>query len=83
MSKSYPIIRGIRPGFPADSAGLKVGDILLAIDGEDLIERRGTYAPPAGTRITLRFRRGEQVREVTMVSVRIYTPPDSLSHTPV
>lgn len=73
---AYPIITKITAGTPADSAGLRVGDEILAIDDRDVIQERVRFDPPAGTSIRLRFRRGSEILEAKLVSVRLYTPPD-------
>jgi S1-C subfamily serine protease len=36
-----PSIKSIQPGSPADEAGLRVGDVLLEIDGEELDSEGG------------------------------------------
>jgi S1-C subfamily serine protease len=70
----YPVIVRVRPDSPADSAGLMVGDTLIAYDGVDISRNRVLLAPPAGTRVVVRYRRGEIEREVVMTSTPIPIP---------
>lgn len=70
----YPVIVRVRPGSPADSAGLIVGDTLIAYDGADLTRTRVVLAPPEGTRVTVRYRRGGVDREVVMTATRAPVP---------
>jgi serine protease Do len=56
------LISQIAPGSPAEKAGLKVGDIIVAIDGEKVREVRGlqfrVMKTPPGTEVTLTIIRG-------------------------
>ncbi len=74
-------IVGVMPRSPADLAGLRVGDLILGIDGQDtsrldyqeVLERlRG----PINSRLSLRVRaaRGDTARPVSMVRRRIVPP---------
>lgn len=81
-----PQIAAIASGSPADMAGLRVGDDLLAIDGvstdslftdtqnaslfSDALEERLGATPP-GRAIHLRLRRGGQEREATVHPIPI------------
>lgn len=67
----YPVIVRVRPGSPADSAGLMAGDTLVAYDGEDITRNRVLLAPPAGTQVTVRYRRGGIEREVVLTSTPV------------
>lgn len=71
---AYPVIVSIRKNSPADSAGLVVGDTLIAYDGVDITRNRVVLAPPAGTRVTVRYRRGGVEREVVMTSTPSPSP---------
>ncbi|MFC1654886.1 PDZ domain-containing protein, partial [Myxococcota bacterium] len=54
----------IRPGDPADEAGFKAGDILLAADGRDISseDELGVVLEPAGSKkIFFEVRRGRQI----------------------
>lgn len=70
----YPVIVSVRPGSPADSAGLMVGDTLVAYDGVDITRNRVLLAPPAGTQVIVRYRRGGNEREVIMTSTPVPRP---------
>jgi S1-C subfamily serine protease len=71
---------GVRPGGPADKAGLKDGDIITAVDGNavdlqhPLMEVLSQYDP--GTSITLSVRRGDSTLQVPVV---LGTRPTSTS----
>lgn len=66
------LIAGILPGTPAERAGLKPGDLILAVDGFAVSERGALYeriwkrAP--GEEITLEVYRDDKVREVRVAS---------------
>ena len=59
-------VASIRPGGPADGSGLKVGDVIVSVDGHDVRgERYGGYwalaRVPQGTAVALGLARGETV----------------------
>jgi S1-C subfamily serine protease len=54
--RHHVVVAGVLPGSPAEAAGLESGDLIFAIDGETIADRRSLYA-----RIW-RHRRGEKVR---------------------
>ncbi len=61
-----PQIISVTPGDPADRAGIEVGDIIVAVDGEDaaggdFVERISTSA---GTPLTFTIRRGDGTEQV-------------------
>lgn len=70
----YPVIVRVRPGSPADSAGLMVGDTLIAYNGVDITRNRVRLAPPAGTQVIVRYRRGGVEREVVLTSMPVPRP---------
>lgn len=80
--RDYPRIRTIHPGTPAEKAGLMAGDVILSADGHDLVAEIVSFSPVAGTTMTLRILRGNEIREFKITSVRLYTPPDSLAPAP-
>ncbi len=64
---------------PAEKAGLKAKDIVIAIDGEDMTGIPGDLAlqkilGPAGEEVTLTIRRGEEILEFTIVREKITVP---------
>jgi carboxyl-terminal processing protease len=76
-------------GSPADDAGLRVGDVIVAADGrplagmpqESAVER---VKGPAGTEVRLRIRRGDRVltREVTRATVSVPVVETRVRSTP-
>jgi len=64
---------------PAEKAGLKAKDVVIAIDGEDMTGIPGDLAlqkilGPAGEAVTLTIRRGEEILEFTIVREKITVP---------
>lgn len=64
---------------PAEKAGLKAKDIVIAIDGVDMTGTPGDLAlqkilGPAGEPVTLTIRRGEEILEFTIVREKITVP---------
>lgn len=85
--EQYPVIESVEPSSPADKAGLESGDLLVAIDGSDLLKG----APPfkellvPGRKLQLRLKRGRGMVDRLLVvgkrptawnSMRGMTPPD-------
>ncbi len=68
----HVLIAGILPGTPAERAGLKAGDLILAVDGANVSDRGSLYesiwkrAP--GDEITLQIYSDENVRDVRVSS---------------
>ncbi len=64
------IIANVVPGGPGDEAGLRPGDILLAIDGKPILDPRETQVDiaeiPPGTQLPLTIVRGGEKREITL-----------------
>ena len=63
-----PQIRNVTPGEPAAEAGIEVGDVIVAVDGEavtsdELVERINAHA---GRPLRLDVRRGETRRDVVV-----------------
>ena len=64
---------------PAEKAGLKAKDIVIALDGVDMTGTPGDLAlqkilGPAGEPVTLTIRRGEEILEFTIVREKITVP---------
>jgi carboxyl-terminal processing protease len=74
-----PIIASIMPGWPAQKAGLKAGDVLLSIDGRATSGLRpDQVAPmvrgPAGTHVQLQILRGGKQMEFDIVRAKVDLP---------
>jgi peroxiredoxin len=84
QSGSFPIIGGLAQGGPGEKAGLKAGDELEAVDGQDVTKLSGGQvvgllisSKPAPVR--LRIRRGMDEFETTVQRARmtqLYKPPE-------
>ncbi len=66
-------------GSPADRAGLKAKDLILAINGEDMTGVPGDIAlqqvlGPAGETVVLTVRRGEEILDISIVREKIVVP---------
>jgi serine protease DegS len=75
--REHIVVAGLLPNSPADQAGLKSGDVIVAIDGEAMHDRRSLYTRiwqhPAGDSVSLRVFRGGEVHDVRIVSGSIET----------
>lgn len=75
----YPLVKQLMNGGPATKAGLKVGDAITAVDGQDsrgqsLDKLIGQIRGQAGTRVTLGIRRLGQDFTVTVTRDKINIP---------
>lgn len=78
---AYVKIVSLMPGMPAEKAGVKAGDLIIGINGEDMTGVPGDVVHskvigPAGTQVTLSLRR-EGVAEpivLTITRAKITTP---------
>lgn len=66
-------------GMPAEAAGLKAGDLILKINGEDMTDIDGALVQqrilgPAGEDVTLTILRGEETLDVTITRAKIVVP---------
>jgi carboxyl-terminal processing protease len=84
-----PVIVAPFDGSPADQAGVKAGDIILEVDGEDvtslpLNEIVARIRGPEGTEVTLSLLRPDETRtlEVTIVRGEIKVPAASWAMVP-
>lgn len=64
VSRGYPVVETVTEGSSAERAGLRVGDVLVEVNGRDA--RRAPAVPKLkhGDELTLRIRRGEREREI-------------------
>jgi carboxyl-terminal processing protease len=74
----YVMIVSLIPGMPAEKAGVKAGDLIIGIDGEDMTGIPGDVVHskivgPAGTEVTLTIRREglDEPLDVTITRARI------------
>lgn len=70
------------PGGPADRAGLRAGDLISHVNGEEIYELNATDASKkirgtAGESITLTVHRGSAVFDITLMPEEITTPSTS------
>jgi S1-C subfamily serine protease len=68
----HVVIAGVLPGGPGDTAGLKSGDVVLAVDGRDVPDRASLYRHlwrrQPGESVTLTVFRANESRAVTVAS---------------
>ncbi|MEK7667240.1 MAG: PDZ domain-containing protein [Gemmatimonadota bacterium] len=67
-----PLVYSVDQGGPADRAGLRPGDTLIAIDGQEFVSREGGEAFAnliSGERVRLTYARGGRRRTVAVVPV--------------
>lgn len=66
-----PFVADVLPGTPAEKGGIKQGDLIIAVDGNDttgqkLNEVVNIIRGPHGTKVTLTVRRGEKEFDVAL-----------------
>jgi S1-C subfamily serine protease len=74
LDRSYPTVRRVIRGSVADSAGIRDGDVLIAVNGFDVSSRSDSArmkGPGVATRLT--FSRGDSSFQRTLVGVS--SPP--------
>jgi len=80
ITGEYIIVTSPMPDSPADKAGIKPGDTVIAINGEDMTGIDGSLVlrrilGPAGTNVTLTIRReGQDPFDVTITRAKIVVP---------
>jgi len=69
---AHVVIAGVLPGAPGDQAGLRPGDVVLAVDGRQIDDRASMYrhlwSRQPGEAITLDIFRGSEPRRVTLAA---------------
>ncbi|MEP7381983.1 MAG: PDZ domain-containing protein [Gemmatimonadota bacterium] len=62
----YPSVESVEPGSPADKAGIRSGDRLLAMAGRDLRDTEIDFTPmlKPGTRIPFKLQRGSETKQI-------------------
>jgi S1-C subfamily serine protease len=70
--KEHVVIAGLLPGGPGEQAGLRAGDVILAVGNRDVADRRSLYrllwAHRPGEDVQLKIFRGKEHRTVTVAS---------------
>jgi len=72
--REHVVIAGVMPGGPGDKAGLQQGDLVLAVDGCDISERRvlydslGNHRP--GDQVCLKVLRNNRIYQVNIPAIR-------------
>jgi len=73
--REHVIVAGVMPGGPSDKAGIKQGDMVLAIDGHDISERRAFYdalwSHRPGERVNFKILRNNQVQTIEVPGIPI------------
>jgi regulator of sigma E protease len=73
LPNTHPHVRSVTAGDPADKAGLKAGDVILAINGETVSFARQLselISRPKGAEILVRFSRNGQEQELKITPVK-------------
>ena len=73
LPRAYPIIRAIHPGDPADGSGLRVGDMVLAVDNQPIsvgTQLSDAISRSPGRQITLTVQRDNQRLDVPVTPKR-------------
>jgi regulator of sigma E protease len=73
LPNTHPAVPRVTPGEPADKAGIKAGDVILAINGEPIVvpeEMISLIGRNTGKPITVTVRRDGQPRDFTVVPIR-------------
>jgi S1-C subfamily serine protease len=74
---SYPlrdhmVLAGLLPDGPGDKSGLKAGDVVLALDGQEITDRHTLYAQlwskHAGDTVLFRVFRNNTVQDIAVLS---------------
>jgi S1-C subfamily serine protease len=72
--RDHVVIAGVMPGGPGEKSGLQQGDLVLAIDGAEVSERRVLYealrAHRAGEHVHLKVLRNNHIYELEIPAIR-------------
>jgi hypothetical protein len=68
LHRTYPVIQSVEPGSPAQEAGLRSGDTILAYNGRDVCKEQISMAKllEPGRRVVVRVRRDGRTRNVPL-----------------
>lgn len=70
--RDHLVIAGLLPGGPGDKAGLKAGDVVLAIDNQEVSDRRKFYeqlwSRHSGETVLFRVFRNNTIRDIAVIS---------------
>ena len=70
--RDHLVIAGLLPGGPGDKAGLKAGDVVLAIDHQEVSDRRKFYeqlwSRHSGETVLFRVFRNNAIRDIAVIS---------------
>lgn len=70
--RDHLVIAGLLPDGPGDKAGLKAGDVVLAVDNQEVSDRRKFYdylwGKRAGETVLFRVFRNNSVRDIAVIS---------------
>jgi len=79
LQDARPTVASVAEGSPAAAAGLAPGDVLLSVDGRDVLNGGPVFPEAAaGRRYTLRVKRGAEERDLVIVAA----PPRTARTTP-
>jgi serine protease Do len=71
--REHVVIAGVMPGGPGEKAGLKQGDVVLSVDGNDISERKALYdallSHRPGEQITFKLLRQNQVHSLAIPTI--------------
>jgi len=72
--REHVVIAGVMPGGPGEKAGLQQGDLVLAVDGRDVSERRVLYDSLSnhrpGDQVCLKVLRNNRIYQVNIPAIR-------------
>ncbi len=73
--QGFPLVYGVETGSPAERAGLRVGDEILAVDGRDARQPSPSVQLRPGEESTYRVRRAGRELELRVVAAPLSTRP--------